>query len=276
MVSKRPSDRLLLGLDGACHSSGVARKPIIGITSYAQQARWGAWDLPAALIPLDYVNAVERAGGRPILIPPAANGVDETLDVVDGIIFSGGADIGPETYGAEAHPETDEPHTRRDSAELALLEAALDRDIPTLAICRGFQLLNVARGGDLIQHLPEAVGDEKHREVRGVFSEHPVEVKGGTRLAAVVGERLPGVKSSHHQGVGRVGDGLLETAWAEDGTLEGLEDPSRRFAVGVLWHPEAGEDQRLFDALVEEARTYRADRDGSRGRPVDSARSSSS
>ena len=240
----------------------MAGKPVIGITTYAQQARWGAWDLPAALVPLDYVTAVERAGGRPLLVPPSADGVAETLEVLDGIIFSGGADIGPVEYGADAHPETDEPHSARDAGELALLSAALERDIPTLAICRGFQLLNVVRGGDLVQHLPESLGHERHREVRGVFSEHPVEIKGGTRLAEVLGERPPAVKSSHHQGLGRVGSGLVETAWAEDGTLEGLEDPSRRFAVGVLWHPEAGEDQRLFDALVEEARRHRAERAG--------------
>jgi len=238
----------------------MAGKPVVGITTYAQQARWGAWDLPAALVPLDYVTAVERAGGRPMLVPPSADGVAETLEVLDGIVFSGGADIGPAEYGADAHPETDEPHSVRDAGELALLSAALEQDIPTLAICRGFQLLNVVRGGDLVQHLPESLGHERHREVRGVFSEHPVEIKGGTRLAEVLGERPPSVKSSHHQGLGRVGDGLVETAWAEDGTLEGLEDPSRRFAVGVLWHPEAGEDQRLFDALVEEARRHRAER----------------
>jgi putative glutamine amidotransferase len=260
----------------SCDSDGVSRKPIIGITTYAQNARWGAWDLPAALVPLDYVTAVERAGGRPLLVPPTDDDVADTLDVLDGVVFSGGADIGPGTYGAEPHPETEEPQARRDRAEMALLAAALERDVPTLAICRGFQLLNVVRGGDLVQHLPEAVGDEKHRQVRGVFSEHPVEVKGGTQLAAVLGERQPAVKSSHHQGVQRVGDGLIETAWAEDGTLEGLEDPSRRFALGVLWHPEAGDDQRLFDALVEEARTYRAERESSRGETVDSARSSSS
>jgi putative glutamine amidotransferase len=239
----------------------VSRKPIIGITTYAQNARWGAWDLPAALIPLDYVTAVERAGGRPVLIPPTDD-VDDVLDILDGVIFSGGADIGPETYGAEPHPETDEPQTRRDRAEMALLEAALERDIPTLAICRGFELLNVVRGGDLVQHLPDTVGDAKHREVRGVFSQHPVEVKAGTQLAALLGAHQPAVKSSHHQGVGRVGDGLIETAWAEDGTLEALEDPSRRFALGVLWHPEAGEDLRLFEALVDEARAYVAERDG--------------
>jgi putative glutamine amidotransferase len=234
----------------------VSRRPLIGITSYAQPARWGAWDLPAALIPLDYVDSVERSGGRPLVVPPSEDGVDEALDVLHGIVFSGGADIGPAHYGADPHPETDPPQARRDAAELALLRAALERDLPTLAICRGFQLLNVARGGDLVQHLPETLGDSRHREVKGVFSEHPVEIKEGTRLAGLLGARQPTVKSSHHQGVGRIGDGLVETAWAEDGTLEGLEDPAKRFALGVLWHPEAGEDKRLFDALVAEAREY--------------------
>jgi gamma-glutamyl-gamma-aminobutyrate hydrolase PuuD len=141
-----------------------------------------------------------------------------------------------------------------------LLQAALERDLPTLAICRGFQLLNVARGGDLVQHLPEAIGDEHHRETRGVFSEHAVDVKDGSQLAMLVGDHHPPVKSSHHQGVGTVGEGLVENAWADDGTVEGVEDPSRRFAIGVLWHPEAGEDQRLFDGLVAAARAYRSAR----------------
>ena len=140
---------------------------------------------------------------------------------------------------------------------MALLEAALERDMPVLAICRGFQLLNVARGGDLVQHLPEAVGNDDHRQVPGEFAVHPVEVKGGTRLASIVGERSD-VTSHHHQGLGKVGEGLVETAWAADGTLEAVEDPSLRFAVGVQWHPEAGEDAALFEALVEQAREYRA------------------
>ncbi len=133
-------------------------RPVIGITTYAQEASWGVWRLPAALIPLDYVDAVERAGGRPVLIPPSEDGVDETLEALDGIVFSGGADVDPSLYGAEPHPETDAPQARRDAGELALLQAALDRDMPVLAVCRGFQLLNVARGGDLVQHLPDAVG----------------------------------------------------------------------------------------------------------------------
>ena len=236
----------------------MSERPIIGITSYAQPARWGAWDLPAALVPLHYVESVERAGGRALLVPPSDDGVAETLDVLDGIVFSGGIDVDPASYGADRHPSTDPAQEYRDRAELALLEAALERDMPVLAICRGFQLLNVLHGGDLVQHLPDAVGHEGHRETLGVFSEHVVEVQEGTRLAAILGDRHGGVKSSHHQGIGTVGEGLVETAWAEDGTLEGVEDPAKRFAVGVLWHPEMEEeDKRLFEALVAEAREYR-------------------
>jgi gamma-glutamyl-gamma-aminobutyrate hydrolase PuuD len=234
-------------------------RPVIGITTYAQEASWGVWRMPAALIPLDYVDAVERAGGRPVLIPPSEEGVGETLDALDGIVFSGGADVAPSMYGAKPHPQTDAPQARRDAGELALLTAALERDMPTLAICRGFQLLNVARGGDLVQHLPEKVGHDEHKDVPGAFAEHPVEVKDGTRLAAMVGARSD-VTSHHHQGVGRIGEGLVETAWARDGTLEGVEDPSLRFAVGVQWHPEATEDMALFETLVEEAHAYRASR----------------
>lgn len=238
-----------------------AARPIIGITSYAQPAKWGAWELPAALIPLSYVESVEQAGGRALIVPPSEEGIDETLDVLDAIIFSGGIDIDPAQYGAERHPATDPAQVHRDAGELRLLEAALDRDLPTLAICRGFQLLNVLRGGDLIQHLPEEVGHEGHRETPGVFAQHPVDVRDGTRLEEILGSRHSSVRSSHHQGVGRVGEGLVESAFAEDGSLEAIEDPSKTFALGVLWHPEMeADDKRLFEALVAEARVYRAAR----------------
>jgi gamma-glutamyl-gamma-aminobutyrate hydrolase PuuD len=147
----------------------------------------------------------------------------------------------------------------RDRAELALLEAALARDVPVLAVCRGSQVLNVALGGDLIQHLPEVVGDEKHKHTPGTFADHDVTLEGGTRLAELLGEHAP-VKSHHHQGLGRLGSGLRPAARAEDGTLEAVEDPSKRFALGVLWHPEAGDDRRLFEALVDEARASRRDK----------------
>jgi gamma-glutamyl-gamma-aminobutyrate hydrolase PuuD len=232
-------------------------KPVVGITTYAEPAAWGAWNVPTALVPLTYVSAVEEAGGRPLLVPPCEDGVGETLDVLDGIIFSGGNDLDPASYGAESHPETNGTRPERDRAELALMQAALDRDLPVLAICRGFEIMNVARGGDLVQHLPDVVGDERHKHTPGVFADHDVSVSAASRLGGILGDRTP-VKSHHHQGVGRVGEGLVETAWAEDGTVEGLEDPSRAFAVGVLWHPEEHEDGALFRELVEEARRYRA------------------
>ncbi|MGH3030883.1 MAG: gamma-glutamyl-gamma-aminobutyrate hydrolase family protein [Gaiellaceae bacterium] len=235
-------------------------RPVVGITTYAEQGvRWGVWELPAALIPLAYVEAVERAGGRPLLVPPSRDGIEETLDALDGVLFSGGSDLDPDLYGAEAHAETNGIRPERDRAELALLEAALARDMPVLAVCRGSQVLNVARGGDLVQHLPEVVGDEKHKHTPGVFADHDVDLKEGTRLQRLLGDRAP-VKSHHHQGYGTIGEGLVESAWAEDGTVEALEDPSGRFALGVLWHPEAGEDFALFEALVEEAARYREER----------------
>jgi gamma-glutamyl-gamma-aminobutyrate hydrolase PuuD len=226
------------------------RKPLIGITTYVEPASWGAWTLEAALVPYDYVRAVARAGGRAVLVPPDPDGVEEILDALDGLVFSGGNDLEPEGYGAEAHPETNGTNPARDRGELALLTAALERELPVLAICRGFEVLNVVRGGDLVQHLPDAVGHEEHRSVVGEFSEHPVRVDPSSRIGEVRGA----VKSHHHQGVGRVGEGLREVAWAEDGTVEALEDPEKDFVVGVLWHPEAGEDQRLFEQLVEAAR----------------------
>ena len=233
--------------------------PIVGITTYAENAAWGAWNVPTALVPLSYVRAVETAGGRALLVPPSEHAVEQTLDALDGLVFSGGADLDPAGYDADPHPETNGIRPDRDRAELTLMGAALERDRPILAVCRGMEIMNVLRGGDLVQHLPEVVGDEKHKHTPGVFADHDVSVADDSRLARILGDRAP-VKSHHHQGVGRVGDGLVETAWAEDGTIEGLEDPERSFALGVLWHPEEDEDAALFRALVEEAAAYRARR----------------
>jgi putative glutamine amidotransferase len=234
-------------------------RPVVGITTYVVPAKWSYWELEAALIPADYVHAVEQAGGRALLVPPSAHGIDETLDAVDGLVFSGGSDLDPELYGQEAHAETFGIAKERDRAELALLQAALERDMPVLAICRGSQVLNVARGGDLVQHLPDVVGDERHKDTPGTFADHEVEVANGTRLSNLLGPRAP-VKSHHHQGIGRIGEGLLVSAHAEDGTVEAVEDPSHRFALGVLWHPEAGEDMKLFEELVREAGEYHSAR----------------
>lgn len=233
-------------------------KPVVGITTYLVPAQWGAWDMDAALVPAAYVQGVVEAGGTPLLVPPGAE-VDATLGVVDGLVFSGGSDLDPELYDAEAHPETGGVIRERDEFELELMRAALARDVPMLAICRGSQVLNVALGGDLEQHVPDRVGTNAHKEVNGVFAQHDVEVVGGTRLGSILGDRHD-VKSHHHQGFGRLGDGLREAARAPDGTLEAVEDPSRRFTLGVLWHPEAGGDRALFEALVAEAAAYRGAR----------------
>jgi putative glutamine amidotransferase len=234
----------------------MGRRPVIGITTYLTPARFGVWEEDAALVPAAYVRAVEAAGGRALLVPPSADGIEETLDRLDGLLFSGGSDLDPELYGQEAHPETNDIVPERDWAELVLLRAALERDLPVLAVCRGSQVLNVALGGDLVQHLPEVVGDEKHKHTPGSFADHDVDVVAGSRIQRILGDRAP-VKSHHHQGYGRLGQGLLEAARAEDGTVEAVEDPSRRFMVGVLWHPEAGEDFALFEELVQEAARYR-------------------
>ena len=234
-------------------------RPIVGVTSYVEQARFGAWDVPAALVPFSYVQAIESAGGRALVVPPSDEGVEETLNALDGLLLSGGSDLDPSLYGADQHPETRQVRPDRDRAELALLQAALARDLPVLAVCRGSQVLNVARGGNLVQHLPETLGNEIHRETPGVFSDHAVEVDPDSRLGGIVGNSVD-VKSHHHQGYGDIGEGLRVVARADDGTIEAVEDPERRFAVGVLWHPEAGEDAALFEALVAEARDYRASR----------------
>jgi gamma-glutamyl-gamma-aminobutyrate hydrolase PuuD len=230
-------------------------KPVIGITTYLTPAAWGAWELDAALVPASYVRAVVRAGGAPLLVPPGAS-YEETLDSLDGLIFSGGSDLDPELYGEQAHPETNGWVRERDDFELGLMQAALARDVPLLAICRGSQVLNVALGGDLEQHVPDRVQSDLHKETPGVFAEHDVAVVPGTTLATILGDRAD-VKSHHHQGYGELGSGLREAARAADGTVEALEDPTRRFTVGVLWHPEEGDDLALFEALVREANEHR-------------------
>jgi gamma-glutamyl-gamma-aminobutyrate hydrolase PuuD len=237
-----------------------AGKPIIGITTYLVPAAWAAWNLEAVLVPASYVRAVEASGGVAFLVPPAAAADPAAvLSVVDGLVFSGGSDLDPELYDAELHPETAGIVRERDDAELVLMRAALDADLPLLAICRGSQVLNVVRGGDLVQHVPDEVGHSLHRETPGVFSVHEVSIDSSSRLGGILGDRHD-VKSSHHQGFGRVGSGLVESAHAFDGSLEAVEDPSRRFALGVLWHPEEGEDLALFASLVAEAAELRAHR----------------
>jgi gamma-glutamyl-gamma-aminobutyrate hydrolase PuuD len=236
----------------------MARTPLIGVTSYVEDARWAHWSALAVLTPLDYVRSLSSAGARPVQLPPETAAVEETLDALDGLLVTGGVDVDPALYGAERHPEMPGARPERDRAELALLEEALARDMPVLAICRGSQLLNVLRGGDIEQHLEEA---DLHGNGAGETAEHRIRVKQGSRLAALVGQTAV-VPSEHHQGFGRIGDDLEEVAWAPDGTVEAVEDPRRRFALAVVWHPERGEDLALFRALVDEASRYAEERRG--------------
>jgi putative glutamine amidotransferase len=227
-------------------------RPLIGISTYREQARWGYWDVPAVLLHAAYADAVAECGGEPVLLPTGSitAGVVARLD---GLVLAGGADIDPARYGQAPGPHTTVLRPDRDDAEFAVLAAALDGDLPLLAICRGMQLLNVALGGDLVQHLPDVPGTGSHSAGPGVFARREVRTAAGTRLAALLGPAAS-AECHHHQALGRVAEGLTPAAWAEDGVLEGVEAAGRRFCLGVQWHPEAGADRRLFGALVDAAR----------------------
>jgi putative glutamine amidotransferase len=223
-------------------------RPVVGITSYVEQARWGVWDLPAVVLPFRYVERVEAAGATAVVLPPAATSDAEVLDRLDAVVFAGGADLDPALYDQPAHEQTTGLRPERDAAEVPLMRAALDRDLPLLGICRGMQVLSVVSGGALEQHLPDVVGHEGHRPEPGVYGRHGVRLAPGSLAHRLLGDEVS-VPSYHHQGLASAGS-LTVTGWADDGTPEVVEDPTRRFALGVLWHPEAGDDLRLFEALV--------------------------
>ncbi len=227
-------------------------RPVVGITTYRETARWGVWNCPAVLVPADYVRQVSGAGGVPVLLPPIADDV-EVLDRLDALVLAGGADVDPARYGADRSPRTGPAATDRDDAELALLAAALERDLPVLAVCRGLQLLTVLRGGTLVQHLPDVVGSDAHVPSPGTYGDNAVSIAPGSRLARLVGTEATWA-CHHHQAVDRLGEGLTPVAWAMDGTVEAAELDGARFVVGVQGHPEVGDDARLFAGLVEAAR----------------------
>jgi putative glutamine amidotransferase len=198
-------------------------RPVIGISAYSEQARWGAWDLPATLLPQNYADQVAAAGGAPVLLPPVP-GIEAAVRGIDGMIISGGPDIAPARYGEQAGPRTTVIRPDRDAAEVALLGAALDSGVPVLGICRGLQVMNVALGGTLIQHLPDAVGHEGHSPTPGTMAEHKVTIgTGPSRLAGILGAGTLSVPTHHHQGIGRLAERLTATAWAEDGMIEAAE-----------------------------------------------------
>jgi putative glutamine amidotransferase len=234
-------------------------RPAVGICAAIERVSWGVWDgYEVTLAPRGYVSAVQRAGGLGLVLPPDEAAVAEPdllLDRIDALLLAGGADIDAASYGAEPHPETRGTWPDRDRFELALARRALQRDMPVLGICRGMQLLNVALGGSLDQHLPESIGNDVHRTVAGTFGKHQVRLQPGTLACSAAGAEAIAVFSHHHQGVERLGEGLQVSGHsAEDDLIEAIELPDRRFALGVIWHPEEDEASPVIAALVEAAR----------------------
>jgi putative glutamine amidotransferase len=225
-------------------------EPVIGITAGIEKARWRAWHDLAFLSPRNYTLAVQRAGAMAILLPPDdafAESPDALLGLLSGLIVSGGSDLHPSTYGASPHERTAPGRPERDRFEIALVRAALERDLPLLGICRGMEVMNVALGGTLIQHLPDAIGSERHSHTPGAFSDHEVRLEPGSLAAEAAGSERLAIKSHHHQALDRIGDGLRPTGWSlPDDVVEAVEVPDRAFALGVLWHPE----EQVSDAIV--------------------------
>ena len=238
-------------------------RPAVGILTPFTSASWGVWSMDAAVLPDLYVAAVNAAGGLALLVAPdpvLAEDPDELLDRIDGLMLTGGTDLDPALYGEEPHPETQAFQRDRDEFEIALALRAIERDMPVLGICRGMQVLNVAHGGSLLQHLPDTHGHEDHRRVPGSFdgSEHDVRLSEGSVAARAAGEHLHATKSHHHQGVGRIGAPLVVTGIsALDDLPEAIEHPERSFVLGVQWHPEADARSRVVASLVDAAAEYR-------------------
>jgi putative glutamine amidotransferase len=234
-------------------------RPVIGICTALERARWSVWDQEAMLLPRSYVDAVQRAGAIAVMLPPDPALTDDPsqlLGLIDGLMLAGGSDIDPGTYGEAAHAETTETVPERDAFEIALVRRAVEQDMPVLGICRGMQLLNVAFGGTLLQHLPERFGHHEHRRVVGSFdgADHDVELSEGTLARRVIGEARHATKSHHHQGIERLGQGLVISGLsAMDGLPEAIERPGSSFVLGVQWHPEADEASRVVGGLVSAA-----------------------
>jgi putative glutamine amidotransferase len=230
----------------------------IGICAAVERVRWGVWEETVTMAPRSYTTAVQAAGAIALLLPPdddVAEAPDELLDKVDGLMLAGGADVDPASYGARPHPETRGPWPERDRFELGLVHRALERGMPVLGICRGMELLNVAAGGTLEQHLPDVVGHSDHRHTPGTFGDHEVRLEPGSLAARASGSERLTVKSHHHQGLAELGEGVVATGWAEpDEVVEAIELPEHRYALGVLWHPEEDLKSRVIGSLVGAAR----------------------
>jgi putative glutamine amidotransferase len=236
-------------------------RPAVGICTSIERASWGGWETLCDLSPRAYSLTVQAAGAMALLLAPddaVAEAPAEMLDLIDALILAGGCDLDPASYGAREHPETSGARPERDRFELALAHAALERGMPVLGICRGMQMLNVACGGTLVQHLPDLLGHDGHRHTPGVFSDHEVRLQEGSLAAEAVGAQRTSVKSHHHQGLEELGEGIEAVGWSEpDGLVEAIELPQRPYALGVLWHPEEDEGSNVIGSLVEAARAYR-------------------
>jgi putative glutamine amidotransferase len=233
-------------------------RPLIGVCAAIERASFGVWrDEPATLLPLSYSRAIHGAGGMMAMLPPdrrASEDPGELLDRIDALVLGGGADIDPDSQGVEAHPETIGTNPDRDRFEIALALGALDRGMPLLGVCRGMQVLNVACGGTLDQHIPDRLGHEIHRPVPGAWAEHEVRIEPGSLAAEAAGTERLTVKSHHHQGIDRIADKLTATAWAtDDETVEAIESGDGGFALGVLWHPEEDATDAIIPALISRA-----------------------
>lgn len=243
-----------------------ADAPVIGLAAADALAQWRVWQAETVLLPRPYVDKIVAAGGAPVLVPPVPAVMESLLPRLDALVLCGGPDVDPARYGKPAGDHTDLPHPQRDAAEWAIVDGALAAGLPVLGICRGLQVLNVARGGSLLQHVPDQVGHNQHAPFRGEYGSHPVTVQEGSRLAEILGRTtLAAVPTYHHQAVARLGKGLTISARSEDGIVEAIEDTSLPFCVAVQWHPEMGDDTALFDALVEAARSRSSQRVGVTG-----------
>ncbi|SFI43692.1 anthranilate synthase component 2/putative glutamine amidotransferase [Streptosporangium canum] len=228
-------------------------RPVIGITCYVEPAKFTVWEMTTALLPYDYVDHVVRAGGQPVILPPAGDPA-ALAGRLDGLILAGGGDVDPARYGAAPHERTGHVRGFRDDAEFGLVRAALERGIPFLGVCRGLQVLNVALGGSLLQHLPDVVGHHEHAPAPGGFGRMPVRPVPGSRLAKILDVETADVAHYHHQAADRLGAGLTATAHADDGAVEAVELEDHPFALAVQWHPEADAESPLFEELVRRSR----------------------